>query len=812
MSDRTYRSSEQSAAAITPVQPRPDSRFGPHEIAWSEVGGLDPGHPGTDADPLGPIADLSWSTLNKAMNADLFADPALAWDDAAWASNLAPLNSLSAFANSSNSDLNSGAWIQSGIPARRTVDSDAKATGADPAAAPADRRSEAVAPSVDVRASPRLVGRADRRDGADALRPNQPASRSPQMREGQDEPLSLANATASDPGRAGDSVEVTRAALRSKAEPPPTFEPAAPTGEGAGPIPITPDHGQPNRAADPGRMAQPSAMPGDAVGEAAVLAQWRAIYLRPTASGLNAPVISGLPLLSEDTLTSHRPQRDAASGQSFAPPPDASEPRRAPVPEVLPALFAADSVTTSAVDEDTAGHPTIRTAPSTMPEPSTEAGDAAVVPGAAAQRPAGAQPSVARPIEMGSDSSVPDAPLRDARPTMPSASMSARIPLRRTAEAMLPAPAIAGETIRAARTRETASLSPPTAPDATHHDASPNLPPKTMPTAPQRADGPAAASSSDSPSGEFAPVKPGASPSRSAVIGAAMPPEAQSVQPVVSAPQAAPGLPRGDPLDPAFDDDAAQLQARLQDGDRRALPARPATAATQPPRADRRVISKPLPARKSPSGYVASAERAPSAAPQHDKSKTSTSTTSHPPARQPPSGTAETPIANHQPAAVDPALRRERAMAPQPTGFLPVGSDDFETSPSPDRSMLSAAVRPAARAERSTAGDGGSAVLRAGPAGSQPPGPGPPSIHPCSTIPPCHRRQARTVSRRRARAPRRRFCPVRPAAAAATSSVSTNAGPRASHRSAFRSGGSPSSRRPPRRGLRRSSVRGRPCR
>jgi hypothetical protein len=684
VSDRTYRSSEQSAAAITPVQPRPDSRFGPHEIAWGEVGGLDPGHPGADADPLGPIADLSWSTLSKAMNADLFADPALAWDDAAWAGDLAPLNSLLAFANSSNSDVDSGASIQSGIPARRAVDSDAKATGADPAAAPAGWRSEAVVPSADVQASPHPVGRADRRDGADALRPNQPASPSPQMRAGQDEPLSLANTSASDPGRAGDSVVVTRAALRAKAEPPPTFEPVAPTGEVAGPIPITPDHGQPNRPADPDRMAQPSAMPGDPVGEAAVLAQWRAVYLRPTASGLNAPVISGLPLLSEETLTSHRPQRDAASEQSFAPPPDASEPRRAPVAEVLPAPFAADSVTTSAVGEDTAGHAPIRTAPSTMREPSTEAGDAAVVPGAAAQRPAGA-------------------------------SLAARVSLRRVAEAMLPAPAIAGETIRAARTREAASQSPRSAPD---HDASSNLPLERMPTAP----------SSDAPIGEFTLVKSGASPSRSAAIGAAMPPEARSLQP-----QAASGsndppidrsdrLPRGDPLDRAFDDDAAQLQARSQDGDRREVPARPATATPQAPHADRRVVSKPHPARETPSGYVAPGERAPSAAPQHDESTTSTAAAPQRPARSPPSDAAE--IADHQPTAVDPALRRERAMAPQPAGFLPVGSDALETSPSPGRSMPSAAVRPAARAEQSTAGDGWSAVLRAQPPASQPPGPG----------------------------------------------------------------------------------------
>jgi hypothetical protein len=730
VSDRTYRSSEQSAAAITPVQPRPDSRFGPHEIAWGEVGGLDPGHPGADADPLGPIADLSWSTLNKAMNADVFADPALAWDDAAWAGDLAPLNSLSA---ASNSAVDSGASIQSGIPAGRAVDSDARATdaapslpgfvatappvegvqrgaadqspptdrgigpqlsehaafatGTDPAAAPADRRSKAAVPSADVRASPRSVGPADRQDGADALRPNQAASPSPQMRDEQDEPLSLADATVGDPGRAGNSLEVTRAALRSRAEPPPTFEPVAPTREVAGPIPVIPDHGQPNRAADSGLMAQPSAMLGDAVGEAAVLAQWRAIYLRPTASGLNAPVTSGLPLLSEGTPAAHRPQRDAASEQSFAPPPDASEPRHAPVPEVLPAPFAADSVTTPAVGEDTAGHATIPTAASTMPEPSTEAGDAAVVPGAAARRPAGA-------------------------------SMAARVSLRRVAEAMLPAPAIAGETIRAARTREAASPSPRSAPDATHHDVASNLPPRRMPTA----------SSSEAPNSEFTPVKSGASPSRSAAIGAAMPPEAQSLLPQAASGSNHPpidrsaGLPRGDPLDRAFDDDAAQPQARLQDGDRREVPAWSATAATQPPRADRRVISKPHPARETPSGYVASGERAPSAAPQHDESATSTSAPPYRPARQPPSGTAETAIADHQPAAVDPALRRERAMPPQPTGFLPVGSDAFETNPSPGRSMPPAAVRPAARAERSTAGDDGSAVLRADPPGSRLPG------------------------------------------------------------------------------------------
>jgi hypothetical protein len=699
VSDWTDRSSEQLAAAVTPVQPRLDSRFGPrHEIAWGEVGGLDPGRPGADADPLGPIADLSWSTLNKAMNADAFADPALAWDDAAWAGDLAPLNSLSASAIPSTSAVDPGGPQ---LPEH--------ATGPDLAAAPADRRSEAVVPSADVRASPRSVDRADRQDGADALRPNQAASPSPQMRDEQDEPLSLANPTAGDPGRAGDSLELTPAALRFRAEPPPTFEPAAPTREVAGPLPITPDHGQPNRPADSGRMMQPSAMLGDAVGEAAVLAQWRAIYLRPTANGLNAPVMSGLPLLSEHTSTAHRSLRDAASERSFAPPPDASEPRGALVPEVLPALFAADSVTTPAVGEDTAGHATIPPAPPTMPEPLAEAGDAAVVPGAAAQWRASGQPSVAPPVKMGSDGSVPDAPLRDARPTMPGASLPARVPLRRIAEAMLPAPATAGETL-AARTREAASLSPRTAPDATHHDASSNLQPETTPIASQRTDGPSAASSSDAPNREFTHVKSGAPPSRSAAIGAAMPPGAQPVQPVVSASQAASGsndppidrsagLRRGDPLDRGFDDGS------------REVPARPATATTHPPRADRRVISKSYPARQ-----------APSATPQQDESATSTAAAPHRTARQTPIGAAETAIADHQPAAVDPALQRERAKPPQPTGFLLAGSDDFETSSSPDRSMVSAVVRPAARAERSTAGDGGSAVLRADPPGSRPPG------------------------------------------------------------------------------------------
>jgi hypothetical protein len=63
----------------------PASRFGlSHEIAWGEArfaaSDLAP-----DADPLGPIADLSWSRLIVSMDVGLFADHALAWDDAAWA-------------------------------------------------------------------------------------------------------------------------------------------------------------------------------------------------------------------------------------------------------------------------------------------------------------------------------------------------------------------------------------------------------------------------------------------------------------------------------------------------------------------------------------------------------------------------------------------------------------------------------------------------------------------------------------------------------------------------------------------------------
>jgi hypothetical protein len=94
VSERTDQSS-QTAGPVAPVQPRPDSYFGPsRDIAWSEIGELDAPRPGVDADPLRPIADLSWSMLTVPINAAGFADHALAWDDAAWASGPAPFVDL----------------------------------------------------------------------------------------------------------------------------------------------------------------------------------------------------------------------------------------------------------------------------------------------------------------------------------------------------------------------------------------------------------------------------------------------------------------------------------------------------------------------------------------------------------------------------------------------------------------------------------------------------------------------------------------------------------------------------------------------
>jgi hypothetical protein len=85
VSDRTDQSSQQAAGPFAPVQPRPDSRFGPsHDIVWSEVGGLEAGDPGPDGDPLGPIAGLSWSMLTRSLNAGEFAGHAPVRDDAAW--------------------------------------------------------------------------------------------------------------------------------------------------------------------------------------------------------------------------------------------------------------------------------------------------------------------------------------------------------------------------------------------------------------------------------------------------------------------------------------------------------------------------------------------------------------------------------------------------------------------------------------------------------------------------------------------------------------------------------------------------------
>jgi hypothetical protein len=97
VSDRTDRSSQQAADAITPVQPRPDSRFGPSiDIAWGEVGGLQSVGRGPDADPLGPIADFTWAALARSTNADDLAVHTLAWDDAAWANEPARFADLTA--------------------------------------------------------------------------------------------------------------------------------------------------------------------------------------------------------------------------------------------------------------------------------------------------------------------------------------------------------------------------------------------------------------------------------------------------------------------------------------------------------------------------------------------------------------------------------------------------------------------------------------------------------------------------------------------------------------------------------------------
>jgi hypothetical protein len=86
VSDRTDQASQQAAGRVTPVEPRPESYFGPsRDVAWGDVGDLDARQLGADADPLAAIADLSWSMLTVPIDVSGFADQALAWDDAFWA-------------------------------------------------------------------------------------------------------------------------------------------------------------------------------------------------------------------------------------------------------------------------------------------------------------------------------------------------------------------------------------------------------------------------------------------------------------------------------------------------------------------------------------------------------------------------------------------------------------------------------------------------------------------------------------------------------------------------------------------------------
>jgi hypothetical protein len=546
VSDQTDRSSQQAADAITPVQPRPDSRFGPSiDIAWGEVGGLESGGPGPDADPLGPIADFTWAALTGSTNADGPAVHALAWDDAAWANEpdlfadltggfaepsalprvaapaateaqqstgaaLAiaagegggadrpsfiatttdqngledvvggesysthrraaleadPASNAAAFlpqhiaetkvsadgtlswplqdhrasaaeprtpvqvigapsSNASNSGVNAGVAIQSGISAGRTLEADAAAldgiqpprsfvaamppveviqrreadpampiheptvprpaehaalaTHPDTAAAPAGG-SETVVASSDAPIAGRPVDRSDRWGGEAALRPNQAAAPLPPLRDSQRQASPSVTATVDESPGAGDAVEINPA-RRSTAAPVPAFKPASPARPISGPLPMTPARNQPNGPANSAPTTPSSvALNDDAAQQDPVLAQGRSFDLEPPASDSGPWVTSRSPYPASDTPTAPRPER-ATLPASFDLP---SQPRGATPHDILPLT------------------------PSTIKAP-PEPGAFGVAPSPQAER-APAQPSDERPMQAEFDRAVSDQP------------------------------------------------------------------------------------------------------------------------------------------------------------------------------------------------------------------------------------------------------------------------------------------------------------------------------------------------------------------------------------------------------------------
>ncbi len=556
MSDRTDRSSQQAADAITPVQPRPDSRFGPSiDIAWGEVGGLQSVGRGPDADPLGPIADFTWAALTGSTNADGLAVHALAWDDAAWANEpalfadltggfgepsalspvaapaatearqstgaamaitagesggadrppfiatttdqkgledvaggesystqrraaleAAPASNAAAFFpqhipetqvsadgmlnsasqdrqasaaeprapvqvagappfNASNSGVNAGVAIQSGISAGRTLEANAAALDgiqpppsfvatmppveviqrreaeptmsiheptvprpaehaalaahADTAAAPADG-SETVVPSSDAPIAGRPVDRGDRRDGEAASRPNQAAAPLPPMRDSQRQASPSVTATVDESPGAGDAVEINPA-RRATAAPVPAFKPASPAQTISVPVPTTPGRNQPNEPANSAPTTPSSvALDDDAAQQDPVLAQGRSFDLEPPASDSGPRATSRSPYPASDRPTAPRPER-ASPPASFELPAAASQPRGIPPHDVVPLT------------------------PSTMKAP-PEPGEFSVAPSLQAQR-ALAQPSDEPPMQAEFDRAVPERPFAAAAPS-----------------------------------------------------------------------------------------------------------------------------------------------------------------------------------------------------------------------------------------------------------------------------------------------------------------------------------------------------------------------------------------------------------
>jgi hypothetical protein len=674
VSDRT---TEQPPAAVTPVQPRPDSAFGTsHGIALADAGAMD--DLGADSGPLGMIADLSWSTLVNPMNVTGFADPALSWNDSAWAAeiwtNEIPVNGNWGDERRSNEASGQRTWPSAPEPLadRSGVVTERSLLPPEPAEPPAERQQTDAASRV-------KSGQGDR-PGPD--RPSLLAA-SRDRDASQNESDDVVEAQSELPERQGSADATFDAAPQNDS----TLA-AAP--RALGQVAGTPLPWASNAGADTESPVAPQISPGrtaEAGGTGSAQGQPPASFVatappadvaQDRASGGPAPVEQDAGSQSAEQAARGIPQHGAHAltpYQTASPLPPAPDLQSPATPSVHSSALesvkhAAESVTMPVAGHGAPSPDGLKVTPSPMPDFAAEAGGLDVRPTAPAE-PFHAQPSAGRPTPGDTDMimAAPAEPVRDPHQAEDGSSPAngRSIQLARGAKSVPPASGNSHETETrpVMPARDLPSLS---AQHSASFHAAPRLPADGILEGSYRVDGAAGARSGDAVAIEPASVNTGR---QDPVAGMRAQYDAGITRAVSPAPQISPGSDGGafdrsrrwrgadQPTDPPSDD-AVRTIARRQDGEPR--------DAAQPPSAVRHAVVEPDAAHETSPGHARIATSAPLARPPRAAAFDSAAPASLAPPRTMPANQVSTPVKPPERNVVDSVRARSPVRSSRQIG------------------------------------------------------------------------------------------------------------------------------------------------